>query len=199
MSTVFISHVEADAAVAEAVADCLSQAGYDAWCYERNSLPGVPYITQVLTALGESAAVVVVLSKDALASLQVDKEIIRAYEGNKPFVPLLLGLTHAEFRAHKPEWGMMLGASTSVAVPPEGVATIVPRMVEGLKAMGSTRRMPLAQRRAHLRRLFGLKPRQSGLRRCRSHIPWPPAAVLPPSRPVPGRHPRGSPEPKRGR
>src|SRR5437773_4486092 len=136
MSQVFISHVEPDAAVVEAIAGGLEAAGYEPWYYERNSLPGAPYITQVLTAIGESDAVVVVLSKDAFASLQVDKEIIRAYEGAKPFVPLLLGVTHVEFRAHKPDWSMMLGTSTSVAVPPEGVAGIIPRMVAGLKVMG---------------------------------------------------------------
>lgn len=95
-----------------------------------------PYITQVLTAISQSDAIVLILSKDSFASLQVDKEIIQAYEGNKPFIPLLHGITHADFRAHKPEWGMMLGASTSVAIPAEGVSTLIPRMVEGLTRMG---------------------------------------------------------------
>lgn len=136
MSQVFISHVEADAAVAETIADGLGAAGYVPWCYERNSVAGVPYITQVLTAIGQSDAVIVILSPSAFASLQVDKEIIQAYESAKPFIPLLHGISHADFRAHKAEWAMMLGASTSVAIPPEDVGAVIPRVVEGLQAMG---------------------------------------------------------------
>jgi hypothetical protein len=136
MSDIFISHVEEDAAVAEALAAGLAEAGYEPWYYERDSVPGAPYVVQVLNALSNSRAVVVVLSRAAFASQQVDKEIIQAHEGSKPFVPVLLDIDHAYFRAHKPDWAMMMGAATSVGVPPEGAAALTPRIVAGLEAMG---------------------------------------------------------------
>src|SRR5262249_5186685 len=129
-------YVEADAPVVDEIAEGLAKAGYTSWHYTRDSLPGIPYVTQVLNAIADAKAVVIVLSRHALASIQVEKEIVQAHESAKSFVPLLLGIKHSEFRAHKRDWAMMLGAATSVEVPADGVVAIIPRIVQGLQAMG---------------------------------------------------------------
>ena len=136
MSQVFITHVEEDAATAQELAVGLEQAGYTAWFYERDSLPGPPYVTQVLQAIGQSAVVIVLVSANALGSWQVDREIFQAFETEKPMIPLLIGITHEELRNRRREWVLMFGAATSLSIPPGGVSAFIPRLVQGLKSMG---------------------------------------------------------------
>src|SRR5579872_3152550 len=55
MSYVFISHVEEDQDIAYHIAVGLEEAGFKAWYYERDSIPGPSYLTQILDAIQESA------------------------------------------------------------------------------------------------------------------------------------------------
>ncbi|HKC75804.1 MAG TPA: toll/interleukin-1 receptor domain-containing protein, partial [Chloroflexota bacterium] len=136
MSYVFISHVEEDADTARELAVGLEQAGYIAWFYERDSLPGPPYVTQILQAIAQSVVVIVLVSRAALGSWQVDREIFQAFETQKAMIPLLVGITHEELRNRRREWVLMFGAATSLSIPPDGVSAFVPRLVQGLKSMG---------------------------------------------------------------
>src|SRR5437763_7208220 len=136
MSYVFISHVEEDADTARELAVGLEQAGYIAWFYERDSLPGPPYVTQILQAIAQSVVVIVLVSRAALGSWQVDREIFQAFETQKAMIPLLVGITHEELRNRRREWVLMFGAATSLSIPPDGVSAFIPRLVQGLKIMG---------------------------------------------------------------
>jgi TIR domain len=136
MSYVFISHVEEDQDIARHISLDLEGAGFKAWYYERDSIPGPSYLTQILDAIEESAAIIVIISKDSIGSWQVDKEVIQVHECGKPFIPLLKDITHAEFRHRKPDWAMAMGAATSTPIPPEGVASIMPRIIAGLRWVG---------------------------------------------------------------
>jgi hypothetical protein len=133
---VFVSHVEEDAGVALALADALEGAGFSTWCYERDSIPGPSYLLQTAQAIERSRAVVVVISAHSLGSNQVTAEVVRAHEAVKPFVPVLVGITHVEFAARQPEWREAIGSATSITVPAGGVDPIVPRIVNGLRALG---------------------------------------------------------------
>jgi hypothetical protein len=133
---VFISHVEEDAKVALAVAEGLEKNGYQTWYYERDSLGGPSYLLQTKKAVEESQAVVVIISTNSLSSNQVSKEVVRAHESNKPFVPLLLGITHVEFQRRQPEWQEAIGAAASISIPKQGVSAILPRVVGGLASLG---------------------------------------------------------------
>jgi hypothetical protein len=136
MSYVFISHVEEDQDIARHISLDLEGAGFKAWYYERDSIPGPSYLTQILDAIQDSAAIIVIISKDSIGSWQVDKEVIQVHECGKPFIPLLKDITHAEFRHRKPDWAMAMGAATSTPIPPEGVASIMPRIIAGLRWVG---------------------------------------------------------------
>ena len=137
MGAVFISHVEEDAALAHELAAALEGAGYAAWYYERDSLPGPSYLEQVVAAVARAQAVVLLISPATLPSFQVERELILAYEAGTPVVPLLWELTHAEMRAGRPAWAMMLGGATSIAIPAQGgVAAILPQMGAGLRHLG---------------------------------------------------------------
>ena len=136
MADVFVSHVEEDAADALEIADALEAVGYSTWCYERDSIPGPSYLVQTGDAVEQSRAVVVLISRHALGSHQVTLEVVRGHEAEKPFIPVLIGITHVEFASRQPEWREAIGAATSVAVPREGVGAVTGRIAEGLRALG---------------------------------------------------------------
>ena len=136
MSQVFISHVEEDWDVVSAIAGALERAGFSAWYYERDSIPGPPYLDQVYEAINQCEAVLLVISQESMRSHQVDAEVVLAFETRKPFVPLLSGITHPEFQKQKPSWRLALGAATSVAVPKYGIDTILDRIIAGAKELG---------------------------------------------------------------
>src|SRR5437868_6229578 len=136
MSYVFISHVEEDADTAQELAGGLEEAGYTAWLYERDSLPGPPYVTQILEAIGQSTVMMVLVSPATLGSWQVDREIFQAFETGKHMIPLLIGITYEELRNRRKEWVLMFGAATSLSIPPGSVSAIMPRLIQGLKGMG---------------------------------------------------------------
>jgi hypothetical protein len=133
---VFISHVEEDEAVALQLADALEAAGYSTWCYERDTIPGPSYLLQTSRAIEASQAVVVLISADSLGSHQVTSEVVRAHEEVKPFIPLLIGISHAEFGTRQPEWREAVGSAATLDVPDGKVTSVVPKIVDGLTALG---------------------------------------------------------------
>ncbi len=134
MTDVFISHVEEDSAVVLEVAKGLEAAGYTTWYYERDSLPGLSYLVQTGQAIEQSRAVVLIVSPASLASNEVSREIVRAHEAGKSFLPVLCGITHAEFQQRQPLWREAVGSAASISVPSAGISTILPRIIVGLKS-----------------------------------------------------------------
>lgn len=143
MRDVFISHAEEDAHIAQAIARGLNAAGYSTWSYEDDSDPGPSYLRQIDEELEATQAVVLIISPSSLASGQVLKEVVRAHEAGKPFIPLRHGVPHEAVHQQR-DFRMALGASVSIAMPDEGVDTILPRIVRGLERSGVTPRDPSA-------------------------------------------------------
>jgi len=135
MPDVFISYVEEDRPLALALSDGLEEAGFTTWCYERHSVPGVSYLIQTGQAIEECRAFLILLSHASLGSFQIDREVVRAFEAGKPFIPVLSGVAHREFQARRPEWRQAIGGANSIPVPSEGVLGILPRIVRGLKML----------------------------------------------------------------
>lgn len=136
MSHIFIAHVEEDADIALSIALGLEEAGYRTWCYEVDSVVGTSYILRTGEAVAESEAVAVIISPNSLSSSQVSKEIVRAHESGKDFLPILRGISHVEFQQRQPEWREAIGSATSINVPEEGVTALVPLVIEGIKSLG---------------------------------------------------------------
>lgn len=136
MAHVFISHVEEDQGLAVEIAAGLEAAGYAAWYYERDSLPGKSYLLQTGDAVEAASAVILIISPKSVLSNQVTKEVVRAHESGKPFIPVLHGISHAEFQKRQPEWREAVGSASSVSVPPDGARAILPRLLGGLRAVG---------------------------------------------------------------
>ncbi len=136
MSDIFISHVEEDASVAMQIGDGLRSAGYSSWLYERDSLPGPAYLLQTGEAVDNCQAFILIISPDSVKSNQVTAEVVRAHEGAKQFVPLLHGISHADFQERQPVWRQAVGASTSIRIDPGDIAGLVDRISLGLSALG---------------------------------------------------------------
>lgn len=136
MRDIFISYVEEDNAITTQLAEGLEAAGYSTWYYERDGEPGASYLLQTRVAIDQCQAFILIISPHSVESEQITIEIVRAHEINKTFFPLRSGITHAEFAQRRPEWAQALGAATSVNIPPEGVVTLVPRLLRGIEKLG---------------------------------------------------------------
>ena len=136
MSDIFISHAEEDAEVALGIALGLEEAGYCTWCYEVNNIPGPSHLLQTGQRIDQAKAIVVVISPHSIGSRQVTNEVIRAHESGKDFIPVRRDISHIEFQNRQPEWREAIGSATSIGVPKEGAASILPRIIAGLKTLG---------------------------------------------------------------
>jgi hypothetical protein len=163
MSDVFISHVEEDSGIALEIALGLEEAGYTTWCYELDSFPAISYLIQTGKAIEQSKAVLFVVSPSSVTSNQVTREVVRAHESGKVFVPVLRDITHQEFKSRQPEWREAMGAATSIRIPQEGVTGILDRIIDGLKALGiNPVSKPDATRINRIRKALG-EPQPNGI------------------------------------
>ncbi len=136
MGHVFISHSAEDQETVVALAAGLQAAGFATWYYERDSLPGGSYLLQTARAVQDAAVVILLISKTSIKSEQVTREVVRGAESRKRFIPILCGITHAEFQEQQDEWREALGATVTLPLPAGGAAAIVPKLVSALKAWG---------------------------------------------------------------
>jgi len=136
MADIFLSYAKEDARLAIEIAQTIERRGFTAWYYERDSLPGQSYLLQTGEEIHACSAVILLISSHSIGSCQVRQEVIRAYESNKPFIPLLVDLSHAAFQQRQPEWRAALGAAVSLRIPPEGVHRLLPQLTRGLAALG---------------------------------------------------------------
>ncbi len=133
---VFISYCEKDSEVAVALATALEEAGYTTWYYERDSLPGLSYLDQILEALEASKALLLVVSEKSMASDQVDMEVVEAHEASMPIYAVLRGLDHRTFKQERRAWAAMLRGNVSIPVTLGDVPAVAPRLAAGLRGRG---------------------------------------------------------------
>ena len=139
---IFISHTEKDSKIALQIAKGLEEAGYATWYYERDSLPGVSYLIQDSIAIMESQAVILIISPVAMNSDQITKDFVRAHEAGKPFIPVMCGITYAEFQRSRPEWRELMGTTTSISILSEGTVAVLPNIIAGLAELGLKKQLP---------------------------------------------------------
>lgn len=136
MPDIFVSYVEEDSRIADQIGQGLRAAGYSTWLYEQDGLPGTDYMEIISNVIDQAQAIVILISAKSVLSTQVYRELVRAAESEKALFPLLYGITHEQFQQRVPNWRQALGATTSIGIPPQGVAAIMPRLLAGLEAMG---------------------------------------------------------------
>ena len=91
---VFLSHSHADAPLAARVSEALQRSGLEVWDTDVNVLPGDNWAAAVARALEESEAMVVLLTRDAINSPYVRREIeyaLGAKRYSNRLIPVAVG------------------------------------------------------------------------------------------------------------
>ena len=136
MSDIFISHVEEDEKIATQIADELEKAGYTTWLFERDSIPGPKHLIQTRAQILKCKAIILVISKGAILSHEVETEGECGHDNQKAIIPILHGLPYAEFVRSESILVQIVGMRVTIKVPTEGVVSIIPRVIRGLKELG---------------------------------------------------------------
>lgn len=136
MHQVFISYNNADRRLVDELSQGLEAAGYSTWYYDRDTKVGFNYMDYVGAQIVESQAMVLLISPLSVESNQVNREVMRACEENKFVLPVLCGLTYAQFQKMAPTWRQALAGIAALELPVQGVPAIVPRLVQSLQNRG---------------------------------------------------------------
>src|SRR5271154_122051 len=117
---VFISYASHDTDVAEKVCSALEAAGFHCWIAPRDVVPGTLYADGIVGAIDESGILVLILSKEAVASAHVGKELERATSKRHPIIALRTDtapLTRAfEYFLNESQWIDVGAGGTDTAI-----------------------------------------------------------------------------------
>jgi hypothetical protein len=167
----FIIHVSADERVALELAMTFEGLGYRAWVYQIDSRPPGDYVAKILRGIDAASVLLALMSANSLdrdKSEEVAREINYGEVCNKPFIPLILGLTDDDFTRRVPKtWQQAFGKSLHVRVDPDDVASAAHEIAEGLPGNGvhptaadETRLAKLRQRMERLARRERVRARR---------------------------------------
>lgn len=134
MAQVFISFVEEDKRIAEDIAKALEAEGYSAWFYTEKAVIGDRYLEEISREIEACEAFIILISKVAMGSHEVNVELTAAYRKRKSIIPILRGIRLEKVKERKPDWEIIIGGITCLNIPKEGVGAIIPRVMEGLKS-----------------------------------------------------------------
>jgi hypothetical protein len=129
---VFISHVEEDAAVAQALARELRGCGRSTWMYEEDGVPGVSYLTQIFQAIEECRVFVLVASPTSVHAHQVIREVEQAHERGMMIIPVRLGLTHQQYGDSEPILRVATGTAVTLQATPDNVPDLAQRIAAAM-------------------------------------------------------------------
>src|SRR5277367_5521859 len=124
---VFISYASHDAAVAQNVCSALEAASILCWIAPRDVVPGTMYAGGIVRAIDESTILVLILSKDAVASAHVGKELERATSKRHPIIALRIDAAPLT-----PDFEYFLNASQWIEVGAGGTDTAIAKLVEAV-------------------------------------------------------------------
>jgi TolB-like protein/Tfp pilus assembly protein PilF len=85
---VFISYASADSGIAHKACSALEAAGFPCWIAPRDVIPGTLYADGIVGAIDDSRILVLLLSKEAVASAHVRRELERAASKRHPIIAL---------------------------------------------------------------------------------------------------------------
>src|SRR5262249_5367191 len=124
----------ADAGVALGLALHFERHGYRGWCYELDSLPLGSYIENIRRGIEQASVLLVLVSRRSLERTdEVTREIHFGQAGDKPFIPVVLGLSDAEFDHLVPlTWRQAFGEAVRVRVEPGRPEEATRRIAAGL-------------------------------------------------------------------
>jgi hypothetical protein len=127
---VFISYASQDRAVANAIIEALERNGVRCWIAPRDVTPGSHYADGIMSAISGAKALVLVLSRSALASKHVGKEVERASSKGRPIIVL-----RTDAAPLTPAFEYFLSESQWIDVGIGGIAAVTAKLVEAIRPM----------------------------------------------------------------
>jgi TolB-like protein len=138
----FISYASQDAAVANRICSALEQAGLPCWIAPRDVRAGEPYAAAIVEAINACCMVVLVLTKSAIDSPHVLREVERASSKARPVLSIRLDGAQLP-----PELEYFLSANHWLEAPGGAIEPVLPALIEAVRARetgGAVRAAPAA-------------------------------------------------------
>lgn len=121
---VFISYSHHDSRTAESLYEKLESVGCEPWIDIHCIGPGEPYARAIMKGLAASECVVVIISRESMASEDVLNEIDQAHKDKKWIIPYLIDAIKLN-----PEFSYYLSRKESVSVN-QGLDVLVEKIIE---------------------------------------------------------------------
>ena len=87
--------------------------------------------------LSEAKAVILILSPFSLTTFEQHKtEIETVRHSKKTILPLLYGMSRAEFDTKQTQWREIVGTSATIQIKEDTIGEIIPKIVSGLRGIG---------------------------------------------------------------
>jgi serine/threonine protein kinase len=133
----YIAHAAEESLVARQIGSELERHHYACWFYGRDAIAGVPFSSQSNAAIERSQAVVLLISRPALRSVDFEREIEHTHKVGCSMLPLLIDVSREEFEKSAPTWCSMLGASPTIEHRrSEPVSELIDRILASAEALG---------------------------------------------------------------
>jgi len=125
---VFISHASQDAAIAASLCAALEAAGVPCWIAPRDVRPGEPYAAAIVNAINSARSFLLILSKTAIESPHVLREVERASSKRKPVLSIRMDATELP-----PELEYFLSVNHWLEGNGVPLASLAPKVVDLLR------------------------------------------------------------------
>lgn len=125
MKTIFLSHANEDSEIAlQLVAQIEGLSSFLVWRYESDYQAGDSYLLVTRAAIDACPIFLLLITPASVKSHQVEVEIEHAFEQKKKIIPVLFGISDAQYKQSNPLFAQIMGTKTSVCLGPESVALI---------------------------------------------------------------------------
>ncbi len=112
----YLCHERDESLLALRIAEGLEARQFRCWYHARDTVPGVSTLSQALTAIERSEAVILLISQASIASRDFRQEIVHAHGTGCRILPILVDLSSEEFEKRNPPWRTILGVNPLVEV-----------------------------------------------------------------------------------
>ncbi len=131
----FLCHSSEDSIFARQLANCLRDYGYSSWYYQRDAIPGLSLFAQTDDAIRYSSICIILISRAAVESTDLAREIQQAHRVGTALVPVLVDLSLQEFDSLQPIWRTILGPIAKIEAERSGVETLTERIHAAAQAL----------------------------------------------------------------
>jgi hypothetical protein len=132
---IFFGYIAEDSKIVGQLVVEIEKAGFKTWYYNRDSIIGSSYMETDAKAIKNSQIVIIVVSPDSIKSFQVTKEVLHAHELEKPFLPVLYGMTFEDLKEKQEEWKMCFGGAVAIEIHGDDVTPIISKLIQGLDSI----------------------------------------------------------------